>query len=352
MTDLFRSANVADGLSAPHNHFGLLRLLLALAVVVSHAVSVTTGHVTDEPLVASTGFSLGEHAVNGFFGISGFLVTMSFAQRGWRDYVVARALRIAPGLIAATLVVSLLLGSAFTRMDLGAYLADTELWRFIWRTLTTFKSSAPLPGVFQDNPLQFPMGTVWTLKYETICYGGVLALGLAGLLLNRRLALLVWALLVVATIAREVVDPEGPKSVETMLRLPLIFYTGGLIYLWRERLPLSLAGLAVAMVLTALLSATPVYKAALYVVTAWGVLVLAMAPVLTGWRSEPPADLSYGVYLYGWPIQQSFVALFPTAAALTLFLPSLAVTVLVAAASWYWVEKPALGLKRRLMGRR
>lgn len=351
MSSPLRFVPVADGLAARHNHFGLLRLLLALSVVVSHALSVTTGRVEDEPLVASTGFTLGEHAVNGFFAISGFLVTMSYEQRGWRDYVVARSLRIAPGLIAATLVVSLLLGSALTTLDLRAYLADPRLWRFITATLTTFKSAAPLPGVFEANPLPFPMGTVWTLKYETLCYLGVLVAGLAGLLLQRRLALAIWCVLVVATIAREIVAPDGAKGVETALRLPLIFMTGGLIYLWRERIPLSLAGLAIALVLTGLLAWTPVYKTALYLVTAWGVLVLALAPALTGWRSEPPADLSYGVYLYGWPVQQGFVALFPSAGAFLLFWPGLAVTIAVAAASWYLVEKPALDLKRRLIAR-
>lgn len=350
MRDLFRSASTAEGLASPHNHFGLLRLLLALAVVVSHALSVTTGRVEDEPLAASTGFTLGEHAVNGFFAISGFLVTMSYDQRGWRDYIVARTLRIAPGLIAATLVVSLLLGSALTRLDLAAYLGDGRLWRFISATLTTFKSAAPLPGVFDNNPLPFPMGTVWTLKYETLCYLGVLAAGLAGLFLHRRIVLGLWLALVLATVAREIVSPDGPKGVETALRLPLIFLTGGLIYLWRERVPLSLAGLAVALA-TALLSPTPIYKAALYLVTAWGVLVLALAPALTRWRSEPPADLSYGVYLYGWPVQQAFVTLFPAAGALALFFPALALTLIVAALSWYLVEKPALGLKRRLLKR-
>ena len=178
----------------------------------------------------------------------------------------------------------------------------------------------------------------------------MLVAGLAGLLLQRRLALAIWCVLVVATIAREIVAPDGAKGVETALRLPLIFMTGGLIYLWRERIPLSLAGLAIALVLTGLLAWTPLYKAALYLVTAWGVLVLALAPALTGWRSEPPADLSYGVYLYGWPVQQALHALFPSLGAVALLWPSLAVTVVVAALSWYLIEKPALGLKRRLMG--
>jgi peptidoglycan/LPS O-acetylase OafA/YrhL len=349
VTGFLRAASAADGLSLPHNHFGLLRLLLALAVVVSHGLSVTTGKVEDELLAHSTGFTLGEHAVNGFFAISGFLVTMSYEQRGWRDYLVARTLRIGPGLIAATLVVALLMGSALTRLDLSAYLVDPQLWRFVYATLTSFKSSAPLPGVFADNPLTFPMGTVWTLKYETLCYLGVLVAGLVGLLAHRRIVLGLWGALVVATVLHEVLAPEGSKGLETALRLPLIFLTGGLVYLWRERVPLSLPGLAVALAVVALSQPAPAYKALLYLVTAWGVLVLALSPQLTRWRSEPPADLSYGVYLYGWPVQQAFVALFPTVGALTLFGPSLVVTLLVAALSWYLVEKPALGLKRRLL---
>lgn len=341
--------SIAAALRHKHNNFGLLRLGLALAVVFSHAFSVTTGKVEDEPLAQLTGFTLGEHAVNGFFAISGFLVTMSFVKRGWRDYVVARTLRIAPGLIAATLIVSLLLGSALTRLDLAGYWRDPQLWRFIWNTLTSFKSAAALPGLFDGNPLTFPMGTVWTLKYEVLCYLGVLVAGLSGLLLRRELALGALILLTLAVIGRELFAPDGPKGVETALRLPLIFLAGGVAYLWRERVPLSLAGLAGACVLTALLSATPAYKAAMFLTTAWGVLVLAMAPELTRRHSEPPADLSYGVYLYGWPVQQSLVTLWPGAGALILLWPSLLLTLIVAALSWYGIEKPALRLKRRML---
>jgi peptidoglycan/LPS O-acetylase OafA/YrhL len=341
-------SSVANGLAGPHNNFGLLRLVLALAVVVSHASSVVDGRVEAEPLFGSTGFTLGEHAVNGFFAISGFLVTMSFVRRGWRDYLLARVLRIAPGLIAATLVVALLLGAAMTRLDLAAYLTDARLWRFVEGTLTTFKSAAALPGVFEANLRPFPMATVWTLKYETLCYIGVLVAGLAGLLAKRRIALAVGCALVAAVVLREIVAPDGAKGVETALRLPLIFLAGGLIYLWRERVPLSLSGLALALVALVPLSHTPLYKAALYLVTAWGVIVLALAPLLTCRRSEPRADLSYGVYLYGWPVQQTLYALLPGAGMLTLLWPSLAITCAVAAVSWYLVEKPALGLKRRL----
>ena len=92
---------IAAALERRPNGFTGLRLALALAVVVSHAFSVATGAAGDEPLARLTGYTLGEHAVNGFFAVSGFLVTMSCDRRGIRDYAVARTLRILPGLVAA-----------------------------------------------------------------------------------------------------------------------------------------------------------------------------------------------------------------------------------------------------------
>ena len=340
---------VTQAMQAPRNNFTLLRLLLALAVVLSHAVSVVTGEVKDEPLVRETGYTLGEHAVNGFFAISGFLVTMSFDRRGWRDYAIARTLRIAPALIVATLVVALLVGGAMTSLAFANYVASPGLWRFIAGTLTTFKSSLPLPGVFADNPLRFPMGTVWTLKFEVLCYAGVFAIGIAGLLGSRRLAAAVVAALFVALFALEAAGLNS-KGIETSLRLPLIFACGGAVYLFRERLRLSAVATAALLLATVAFSATPLYKPLLFVASAYAILWLALSPALARVGVEPPADLSYGTYLYGWPVQQTLHALFPALAPLALIAPSLVVTLAVAALSWYAVEKPALTLKSRALG--
>lgn len=343
---------VAAALERPHNNFTVLRLALALAVVVSHAFSVTTGAVGDEPLMRLTGFTLGEHAVNGFFAVSGFLVTMSFDRRGPRDYVVARALRIAPGLVAATLVVAFGLGPALTRLAPAEYWSSPALWRFVQGTLTTFKSSAALPGVFEENPFKFPMGTVWTLKYEVFCYAGVLAAGLVGLLRRRWPVLVVTVALAGGLLLLHALRPEPPKGVETALRLPLLFAAGSALHLWRERVPLSgplLIGLILAVAAAA---KTPAYTALLYLAEAYGVIWLALAPALTRPGLDLDTDLSYGTYLYGWPVQQTLHALFPSASALALLGPSLVLTLAVAALSWFGVERPALRLKARSLGRR
>ncbi|MBF9232368.1 acyltransferase family protein [Microvirga alba] len=349
---LTRAPTVSAAMGHNRNNFAVLRLALAVAVVLSHAFSVTTGTVTDEPLATSTGFTLGEHAVNGFFAISGFLVTMSFDRRGWRDYVIARTLRIAPGLIVATLAVALILGGAMTHLPLLDYLQSPDLRRFIGATLTSFKSNIALPGVFENNPFTFPMGTVWTLKYEVLCYVGVLALGLVGLLRSRAAALALVVGLAVALIALSLFWPDMPKGVETTLRLPLIFAFGGALYVWRDRARLSGPLLVALLVATWLADGTFLYKTLLFVMSAYGVLWLALAPLVTRWSYEPKADLSYGTYLYGWPIQQSLHALLPAAAPLVLLAPALVITLAVAAISWAAIEKPALALKAKALGRR
>ncbi|QFU18078.1 acyltransferase family protein [Microvirga thermotolerans] len=349
---LAEAPTLSTAIGQERNNFTLIRLLLALAVVVSHAFSVTTGEVMDEPLAALTGFTLGEHAVNGFFAISGFLVTMSFDRRGWRDYALARTLRIAPGLIVATLAVSLLLGGAMTRLPLTDYLQSEELRRFIGATLSRFKSNIALPGVFEDNPFRFPMGTVWTLKYEVLCYAGVFVLGLAGLLRSRAASLALVAGLAVALVGLDLFRPGAPKGMETALRLPLIFAFGGALYVWRSRARLS-GALALALLAAAALGhGTFLYKTLLFLGSAYGILWLALAPAATRFGWEPGPDLSYGTYLYGWPVQQALHALVPAAGALALLGPSIVLSLLVAAISWYAVEKPALALKAKALGRR
>ena len=347
-----RAATVAEALARPHNGFSGLRLALALAVVVSHAFSVTSGNALDEPLARTTGFTLGEHAVNGFFAVSGFLVAMSFDRRGLVDYLISRTLRILPGLVAATLTVALVLGAAMSTLPFGDYFGDGGVWRFVRGTLTTFKSNASLPGVFPDNPYRSPLGTVWTLKYEVLCYGGVIGAGLLGALRRRWTVLLVALGFALALVIADATHPDLPKGLETALRLPLIFAIGTALYTGRDRLRLSVVPLAILALACVLAQHGPLYRTLLFAAEGYGTIWLGLSPWLARKAFDPRADLSYGIYLYGWPVQQSLHALWPGASAPSLLPPALALTAFVAAASWYGVERPALRLKTRTLGRR
>ncbi len=292
--------------------------------------------------------------MNGFFAVSGFLVAMSWDRRGGAiPFASARLLRVFPGLIVAVLVTALVIGGAMTTQPVAAYLQDGRVWRMIWVTVTTFKSATTLPGVFESNPLRWPISTVWTLRYELICYGGLLAYGMIG---GFRRPVVMLAGAAAAALALVVLAAMGPvpKGQETALRLPLIFACGSLAYLYRDRLPLlpSLVVAAVAVTALAKLALPALYAPALFVGSAYLFLFIAMAPGLSHPRLEPRWDISYGVYLYGWPVQQALQALYPAVPGWIMLGPALVVTGLLAAASWLLVERPALDLKNRFMPKR
>ena len=96
---------------------------------------------------------------------------------------------------------------------------------------------------------------------------------------------------------------------------------------------------------------SPAGPALVFAAEAYGAVWLALGP-LARLGLDPPWDLSYGVYLYGWPIQQALRQLWPAADVAGLLGPSLALSLAVAALSWVAVERPALRLKARALGRR
>lgn len=350
-----RPISFETAMAEGHDRFTPVRLALALAVVVSHAFSVGAGSTAGEPLMASTGYTLGEHAVNMFFAISGFLVTMSYVRRGPGDYTVARTLRIAPGLVGVVLVTAFILGPLATALPLTDYFRRGETWTFVVSTLTTLKSTARLPGLFEGNPFKFVLGTVWTLKYEIFCYLGVLLFGLLGLLRRPALVLAFLVALIVARLGLDLVGTSGHGALPTGIRLFLCFSAGAAIYLYRDKVPASLPLAVLLLALTAVLLGTPVAPTLMFLVESYAVLALAMAPMtaLASFESpwKPPSwDLSYGVYLYGWPVQQMLQSRCPDWGVGVALPVAMVITLAVAALSWLLIEKPALGIKARLLG--
>ena len=80
------SVLLKDMLDPKHNNFTLLRVVAALAVVVSHAVFLKTGKKVDEIFAGASVYVLGDHAVNVFFVLSGLTVAASLDRS--RDIVL------------------------------------------------------------------------------------------------------------------------------------------------------------------------------------------------------------------------------------------------------------------------
>lgn len=333
------------------NHFNLLRILAASAVIVSHAFPIALGRGAAEPLTGFMPFSLGSASVKIFFAISGFLVLKSWDRHPkLLDFTVARVLRIFPALAVVALVTAFVAGPIFTTLPPGAYFANRATLEYAPRAISLYFLSFELPGVFTATPYGDAVnGPLWTLYYETLCYAGIAAAGIVGLLTRRRfpLLLLLYAAGYVAIRAHLI---PGGFTLYAVLSFP--FLIGMAVYEYRRLVP-AYAGIlaALALLAAAALAFHILAEEACTLAIAYGALWAgqAKAPLLLHYNRI--GDYSYGVYIYGWPVEQILVTLLPGIAPAALFCLAIPAAVLCGCVSWYVVEKPSLAAKRRLAER-
>lgn len=136
-----------------NNNFNLIRIIAALAVLVGHSFALLR---QPEPLGQSLGMSLGSISVDVFFIASGFLVAGSLMLRQRiGDYLLARVLRIFPGLLVMLLLTVFGLGVYFTSLPVSAYLQHAETHRYFLKCASLVSGVAyTLPGVFEGRPYQ------------------------------------------------------------------------------------------------------------------------------------------------------------------------------------------------------
>ena len=321
------------------NNFDFLRIAAATLVLVSHQYALS-----GRPEPSIFGDSFGTFGVLVFFTISGFLVSQSWRQDPHAiRFLAKRFLRIWPGLAVVTLLAACVLGPLVSTLAPQEYFARSEFWDFL-RNLKVVTVRYVLPGVFEENIHPKAInGSLWTIPLEVRCYFALLVAGCLSLL-KRPLPVLV-ALLAAAFYYFSFGLPENRQ-----VHFGLFFFAGACLDLYRakwESRPLHLlaASACIALVLSLL---------------QWhGAALLALVPafvVMIGTRSTPVlrhfgryGDLSYGIYIYAFPVQQTFFWLvgknFPFAAGM---LATMLLTALCAFLSWHAVEKPALNLKRYL----
>jgi peptidoglycan/LPS O-acetylase OafA/YrhL len=136
---------LADCLSADANSFNLVRLLAALSVLVSHSFVVVLGNEAVEPLMRATPYSLGQHAVNAFFVISGLMLAQSLQRDpNLVRFVQARVLRIFPGLLAYGFVFALVMRPFLTDLTLVEYLSDVHTFIYPIDVMVHFQDAVPV----------------------------------------------------------------------------------------------------------------------------------------------------------------------------------------------------------------
>jgi peptidoglycan/LPS O-acetylase OafA/YrhL len=329
-----------EGASPSPLNFLALRYLAALCVVFAHSF-VLTGKLPLDLLAFVP--ALGGIAVLGvtiFFLISGYLVTQSWSQQPlWARFALKRLLRVYPAL-AACLVFSIFLGASVTTLPARAYWQSEELPGYLLKNLL-LQNYPPLPGVFTHNPLPSVVnGSLWTISIEVSCYLGVMALGVAGALATRmRAACVLSVALVCAMLWGQYANLFGAMVVSAALpTYYAAFVCGALLFQWRTRVPSSV--LAAASLLLASLALPQHPIAHVLHIALLGILVLNLARWLGHHWPERnnPVDLSYGIYLYAFPIQQALAQSFPQDSGWVNLAKTIPLCIVCAGLSWHFIE--------------
>ena len=337
------------------NHqFDLLRIIFATLVLLSHAPEITDGNASRELFNRLTGapMTFGTVGVDGFFLLSGYLIVQSWlANPELLNFLRKRVLRIVPGYLVAVVLSTLAVG--LLAPGVPHFFGDLDV-HFV-RSVALL-SSPMTPPVFPSRPYAVVNGAMYTIAYEFRCYLLVALLGLCGLV-RRPIVVLAITLLLLFSLfyAAPFERMHWPRHVEALIgqptyvfRLTAVYLAGCCFYLFRKRIAFRPR---FALAATILMIASFVFapsRGELAMVLCAGYLMFYLGQIqLTGLSAMARLpDISYGIYLYGWPVESLWIW-FSRGSPWVAFLGSTVICFGLGWLSWHFVERPALSLKRR-----
>jgi len=343
-------AQLGDGRD---NNFDFLRFFMAASVVYGHSFAMSVKSYDPLDILTRWQVGFGSLAVQSFFFMSGYLVTRSWQySKNWQDFAKKRALRIFPALAVVLLFCVFVIGPLATT-DLHAYFTNPKTYRYLGLMLTPdINTYDTLPGVFETNPLPYAVnGSLWTIRYELICYVFVALLGLIGFYHKRKrvvgLAIIVFCLHLLSV--EQGIPLLHLGKFGTLFFLLDYFLMGMVMYFYRDQIPYSgrLFALCVAVLIVSGLLSKLVWTMPFF--GGYALLYIVFNRHIPLQKFARHGDFSYGVYLYGCPVQQLLFSYFPgQLSPHGLFFASMLIVLTCAVASWQFIEQPCLRLKSRV----
>ena len=351
MASPFHDGATAAAALTHRDNFAFLRTLAALMVLVSHQYGLTgrpSGDVAGLHSLAGVGVVF-------FFAISGFLVAQSWqADPHVGRFALRRLLRVWPGFAVAIIVTAFVIGPIVSKLHWREYLSHPLLREYLHNLCFTLRAGLPLS--FDGSALPLAVnGSLWTIPLELQCYLGMALLGLAGVMRRRWLLAALAAALALGYAGWQVRGEWWMAAMRLNVE-QLYFIEFGACFLvgaalnahwpWLAGRKLLLAGAAGALASAAWAAGRPVLAMLVLIQVLAVALGNSRSPVLG--RFDRFGDLSYGIYLYAFPVQQTLIWWLDGRLH---WWPRLLVTVLVTLAcallSWHLIEKQALRLKPR-----
>jgi peptidoglycan/LPS O-acetylase OafA/YrhL len=356
--------SIGEALAGHRNSLGFIRLVLASVVIFDHAFPLG-GFGADPFFSLSRGqASLGSIAVDGFFGISGYLIAKSALSADIVQFMWRRFLRIFPAywvvlVLTAFVVIPIVWLAQGQSLATYFHVSGPGPVRFVVGNWTlhigtygiydVFAKTTPYGQLIHGSAVN---GSIWTLIYEWNCYLLIGVLLVFGVL---RRAKIVVPIIAGFLYIMQVVLFVNPKAIATFIpwisdqytiMLTLTFMLGSCVALYSRKIPYS-NGIGILCAVLFLYTFREGgfqeigVPAGVYLVLYLG----ARLPKAVQWVGTKN-DYSYGVYVYGFLVEQVLARVglykfgyFPFAVG------TLVVSLGMAWLSWHVVEKRAMALK-------
>ena len=348
-----KSIVLNDTLDREKNNFDLIRLILAVMVIFGHSFYLMPNGGWQDPgtILLKVNF-LGSLAVGSFFFLSGIFISQSYVTyNSPLKFILLRIARLYPGLLVCLITSAFLLGPIVTDVSIKNYFSDVGPYCYLmknWGILPLYSpaycpdlSAIYLPGVFQNNfYVKAVNGSLWTLTPEIICYGYLLIFGLIGVLYKPRLIILCVLLLVVLHNFHPALFYYFSDLNSDKLKIALSFLAGVLAFATKDRLTISFSYLLILLSLLFLSWFSSMKEWIFYIFIFYLILVAGANPTIRKIRLN--GDYSYGVYIYGFPVQQAFNHFYPQIESYPSMFITIPLSLIMGYISWNLIEKPSL----------
>jgi len=345
--------------------FDFLRIFLATGIIGWHTAWLS-GHV--ETSKASAFWFSQYMLVPMFFALSGFLVAGSSMRLSTKNFLLNRAARIVPALVADIVFAALLIGPLVTTLPAKQYFTDTTFFTY-FRNMTGWMQYS-LPGVFENNPKPEVNGALWTIPFEIGCYAILAGLMISGAIKRPGLVLLfTYVALIVGIPLRLATSHLVGDHVSFLENLAIQIFSSFGSLLWPSFLigivlfqlryyvpfskPIAIGLVCVAILVSAFGDAAVFSNSAVFPIMlpllGYLTMMIGLSPMprLPGFGT---GDYSYGLYLYHTPFLQLLIHYFPEAWIgdrwWTLFFAGFPLALIAAVISWHLFEYPSLKLRK------
>ena len=319
------------------NNFNLLRFILSLLVVLSHSYQIT-GNIAYEPFYTYTDHfsTLGQFSVYIFFIISGYLITKSYCTNDLLTFSFARIKRIYPGLVIVILF-TISVGATISTCDFISYLNSPITYSYLLN-IFCLKLSYSLPGLFVENPIDIVNGSLWTLPYELYCYFFLAFLGEFFFKKNYFSSSLMLIISLVFFIS------IGLQNIKILIVFTAFFLSGSLFYIFIDKIPRNRWVFLMLFLLTIVVVKLPnlsllAKKVFLMVTLPYITFFIAFGRQIFGRTFNYLGDISFGIYIYGFFIQQIIFVFTKSLNTYLNLLLSIPIILLLSFASFIFVER-------------